>query len=242
MRMTNQVVHFELNGPNPDAAASYYGELFGWHTQAIPGDYILIDTHAGDGINGGMGKRDDPATRIYVENQDITTLLEKAESLGAKTVTPVTVMPDVVTFATFLDPQGNEIGLVQSSDQPGPGVSQGDNPPVAWFEILSGDPKAAWGFYQDLFGWEIETAETEGFVYGQIEGQDGGISGGIGGSQDGQPRVNLYARVDDLTKYLERAESLGGAATIQPMDVGQGTSIAMFADPQGTWFGLYRTS
>ena len=54
--------------------------------------------------------------------------------------------------------------------------------------------------------------------------------------------MNLYARVDDLPKYLERAESLGGKATLPPMDVGEGTSIAMFADPQGTWFGLYRRS
>jgi predicted enzyme related to lactoylglutathione lyase len=45
--------------------------------------------------------------------------------------------------------------------------------------------------------------------------------------------------VDDLQKYVERAESLGGTIAVQPMSVGEDTSIALFLDPQGTLFGLY---
>jgi uncharacterized protein len=243
--MGNPVVHFELNGPDPEGTAKFYGELFGWHTQTVPGDYVVIDTHGGGGINGGIGKSSDgqPSVVVYVLDQDITAQLSKAESLGAKTITPVTVMPDVVTFAKFIDPQGNVVGLVQGREGEGPGVSSGDNPEVSWFELLSGDPKAAWGFYRSLFGWEIKTSESEQMAYGEVHVEQGhGISGGIGKSQDGQPHVNLYARVDDLHKYLERAESLGGKALMQPMEVGEGTTIAMFADPQGTWFGLWRSS
>jgi uncharacterized protein len=241
--MANAVVHFELNGPNPEQAAKFYSELFGWHTQSVPGDYIVIDTHAGSGINGGIGKSQDgkPSVVFYVEGGDIKALLDAAESLGAKTIVPVTVMPDVVTFAKFLDPQGNLIGLVQSDDREAPGVSAGDNPDVSWFELQCADPPAAWDFYGKLFGWEIKKSQSEQFVYGEVNADAGrAISGGIGSSQDGQPHVNLYAKVDDLHKYIERAESLGGKSIVPPMDVGEGTSIAMFADPQGTWFGLYR--
>jgi predicted enzyme related to lactoylglutathione lyase len=243
--MGNPVVHFEVNGPNPEQTAAFYAELFGWHTQAVPGDYVVIDTHAGGGINGGIGrtKNGQPSVVFYVLDEDITARLAKAESLGAKTLTPVTEMPEVVTFATFLDPQGNAVGLVQGREGEGPGVSTGDNPEVSWFELLSADPTAAWDFYRNLFGWNIETSENEQFVYGQVNAERGhGISGGIGSSPDGRPHVNVYARVDDLHKYLERAESLGGKALMQPMDVGQGTSVAMFADPQGSWFGLWRSS
>jgi predicted enzyme related to lactoylglutathione lyase len=243
--MGNPVVHFEVNGPNPEHAAKFYAELFGWHTQAVPGDYVVIDTHAGGGINGGIGKAQDgkPSVVFYVLDEDITALLDKAESLGARTVTPVTVMPEVVTFAKFLDPQGNVVGLVQGREGEGPGVSAGDNPEVSWFELLSADASVAWDFYRNLFGWEIETSDNQQFVYGQVEVERGhGISGGIGSSPDGQPHVNVYAQVDDLNKYLERAESLGGKALMQPMDVDERTSIAMFADPQGSWFGLWRSS
>lgn len=242
--MGNPVVHFELNGANPAGLATFYGELFGWHTQPVPGDYFVVDTHAGGGINGGIGKSQDgqPSVRIYVLDEDIASRLSKAESLGAKTVTPVTVMPEIVTFATFLDPQGNVVGLVQGREGEGPGVSPGDNPPVSWFELLSGDAKAAWDFYRNLFGWEIKASQSDQIVYGEMHAEEGhGISGGIGRSQDGQPHVNVYARVDDLHKYLERAEGLGGNTLMEPMDVGEGTQIAMFADPEGTWFGLWRS-
>jgi predicted enzyme related to lactoylglutathione lyase len=241
--MGNPVVHFELIGPNPQQAATFYSDLFGWHAQTVPGDYILIDTHAGTGINGGLGKSQDgrPSIQVYVEGADITALLGSAEALGAKPITPVTTVPDMVTFATFLDPQGNLIGLVQSAQGDAPGVSPGDNPDVSWFELQCADPAAAWDFYRELFGWEIKTSDTEGNLYGEVEPQDGrGIGGGIGSSHDGAPHVNVYAQVDDLHKYLERAESLGGKPIMQPMDVDGHTSIAMILDPQGTWFGLYR--
>jgi uncharacterized protein len=242
MRMGNAVVHFDLAGPDPEGTSRFYAELFGWRTQVVPGGYILIDTHAGGGINGGiMGSRDEPPwVAFYAEVPDVQATLDKTESMGSKTIVPLTVIPDMVTFALFTDPQGNPVGLVQGDGTGEGGPSAGDNPDVSWFELQCADPARAWDFYRELFGWEFKTSEGGGSVYGEVDtGTGRGISGGIGGSQDGQPHVNVYARVDDLAKYLERAESLGGKAIVQPMDVGEGTSIAMFTDPQGTWFGLY---
>ena len=82
-----------------------------------------------------------------------------------------------------------------------------------------------------------------GFTYYQLDAARGpGISGGIGSTPRGGPMTTVYARVDDLQKYLERAESLGGKTTMEPMSVGEGTEIAAFTDPQGCWFGLYKSS
>ena len=66
-----------------------------------------------------------------------------------------------------------------------------------------------------------------------------GARGGIGSSPDGQPRVTLYAAVDDLKKYLDRAENLGGKTVMEPMQVHEKLHIAVFLDPQGTSLGLY---
>lgn len=239
--MGDPVVHFDLNGPDPELAAAFYSKLFDWHTRAVPGGYILIDTHAGTGINGGFSQVADqpPSSVFYVEVEDVQGALDKAESAGAKTVVPRTVIPDLVTYAVFLDPQGNAVGLVQGDQGDGGGPSAGGSPPVAWFELQCADPASAWALYRDLFGWDIEGHEGE-FAYGEIDTGGGrGIRGGIGSSPDGQPHVNLYAMVDDLPGYLERAESLGGKAVVQPMEVDSTTSIAMIADPQGTTFGLY---
>ena len=233
------VTWFEVNGPEPTKASAFYAELFGWHTKPLPdANYTLIDTHSGSGINGGIGetRQGQPAHGIiYVEGPDIQALLDKAESMGATTVVPRTASMNV-TFAQFNDPFGNLVGLVEGDGSTT--VSEGSNPPVDWFEISSTEPKASWDFYRELFGWEIEESSGDGYLHGEVNtGQ--GIPGGIGSSQSGHPTSQVYAEVDDLQKYVERAESLGGTIAVQPMSVGEDTSIALFLDPQGTLFGLY---
>ncbi len=240
--MGNPVTWFEVNEPDPEQAAKFHSELFGWHTEWMPeSNYALIDTHSGKGINGGFGKTQQgqsPGSIFYVEDPDIQGLLDKAGSLGAKTVMPVTEIPDMVTFALFADPFGNVIGLVKGDGTVK--VSGGDNPAVDWFEVSCSEPQRAWEFYRGLFGWKIEGSESGGLVHGQVDtGGSAGARGGIGGSPDGKSRVTIYASVDDLQKYLERAESLGGKITLQPMGVDEHTSIAAFQDPQGNEFGLY---
>jgi predicted enzyme related to lactoylglutathione lyase len=244
--MGNPVVHFEVNGPEPELAAKFYGELFGWHLQSMPEmSYWTVDTHGGRGINGGLGQTREgqqPFVTFYVGGDDIQALLDKAESGGGKTITPVTEIPKVVTFALFADPDGNVIGLVKSEpDTEAPGVSTGDGAPVTWFEILGPDPKRAWDFYGQLFGWTVEDMSGDGFIYGQVDtGADKRIPGGIGSSPDGLGHVNLYAEVDDPQKYLERAESLGGKTLMPATQMGDGTWIALLVDPQGTSFGLVK--
>jgi uncharacterized protein len=243
--MGSPVTHFDVSGPEPEMTAKFYSELFGWHSQAFPElNYTMIDTHAGGGINGGFAQtsQGQPSfVTFYAEVDDLQATLGKAESLGGKTVVPVTPIPNVVTFAMFADPQGNVIGIIQGGGEEGPGVSAGDNPKVDWFEVLGPDPQALWSFYRELFGWQIkESSAAGGFAYGQVEvGEGRGIPGGIGATPDGQPHVNVYAGVDDLQKYIDRADQLGGTTVMPPMKVDERTSVAVIRDPQGTTFGLY---
>ena len=48
----------------------------------------------------------------------VEAYLDKAESLGGKTVMPVTVIPGMVTLAMFSDPTGNVVGMVSSDTPP----------------------------------------------------------------------------------------------------------------------------
>ena len=54
------------------------------------------------------------------------------------------------------------------------------------------------------------------------------------------PYVTIYVRVDDLDKYLLRAEELGGKIAVGPMDVGDIGAFALFEDPDGNVIGLFR--
>lgn len=239
------VVHFEVVGGDGLELQKFYGELFGWHIQNMPemANYGIVDTHAGGGINGGVGGTPDGTAlaTFYVEVPDPQAMLDKALKLGGRVAMPVMEIPDIVTLAQFTDPQGNTIGLVKN-DEAGeaPGVSDGSNPAVDWFEVLGPDAKALQKFYADLFDWKIEVAPDSAIEYGHIEPQGGkGIGGGIGASPTGQPMTTIYAKVDDLEKYLEKAEKLGGKTVMQPMDVST-IIFAQFADPKGNVFGLYK--
>ena len=236
--MSHSVVHFELNGPNADAAARFYAELFGWHPTTIPGGYVVVDTHGGAGINGGIGTEEGeaPNVRIYVDADDIQALLDRAEALGGRVTQPIREIPGVVTFAVFADPAGNQIGVVQSGE--GPGVSEGTGAPMDWFEILGPDPKALWSFYRELFGWDVHEGGTDEFAYGEVH-PERGSGGGIGSSPDGEAHVNVYARVADVPATLDRAQELGGTTIVPATKMGDGLTFGQFTDPQGTRFGVY---
>ena len=80
-------------------------------------NYGVVDTQAG-GINGGVtsGLQTAPQVIMYVAVEDLQASLDRAESLGGKTVVPPTEIPGVVTFAMMSDPEGNVIGLVLGDD------------------------------------------------------------------------------------------------------------------------------
>jgi uncharacterized protein len=238
--MDNPVVHFEINGTDGPALEKFYSEVFGWNVQSLPEfGYATIDTQGGDGINGGIGTSQEgpPLLTFYVETPDPEGSLAKAESLGATTVMPIAEI-GVAKYGRFRDPQGNVMGIVAPSK--GPGVSSGDGAAVDWFEILGPDASSLKAFYSELFGWDLKGGESSDWEYYQLDSGTGrGIGGGIGGSQDGQPHVTPYARVDDFQTYLDRVEALGGETAMPPAEA-PGIIFAQIRDPQGIVFGLWR--
>ena len=115
--MPNPVIHFEIQVKDAGAAQEFYSKLFDWKIDADnPMNYGVVDTQAG-GINGGVTT--DPAAPqviMYVAVEDLQASLDRAKSLGGKTVVPPTEIPGVVTFAMMADPEGNVIGLVLDDD------------------------------------------------------------------------------------------------------------------------------
>jgi hypothetical protein len=249
--MPNPVVHFELMTGDANALYTFYSELLGWHveeTQMGPEQpaYGVIDTHSGGkGINGGIATTPDGSngTTIYAEVKDLQAMLDKAEELGGKVAMEIEKVPGVVTFAQFLDPHGNRIGMVQEDpSQPTRPASEGSNPAIMWFEILgtSGEPLV--DFYTKLFGWKVESYGQPGVDYSHVETKGGkGIEGGIGANPMGQPSVQVYADVPDVQQYLDKATKLGAQPVMPPSDMGQVT-IALFLDPAKNVFGLMRNN
>ena len=82
------------------------------------------------------------------------------------------------------------------------------------------------GFYRDLFDRKIDANDE--WQYGMVEtGGEGGINGGISGDQDGSSRVSIYAAVDDLQTYLDKAERLGARVVMPVTEVSGETATGV---------------
>jgi predicted enzyme related to lactoylglutathione lyase len=109
--------------------------------------------------------------------------------------------------------------------------------PVVHFEIQSSDAPQLHGFYSDAFGWSIDANNP--MNYGIIGPGEGGIGGGIGPTMEGEKNlVTFYIQVDDIAAALEKVGKLGGKTLVGPMEVPDGPTLALFADPQGNTVGL----
>jgi uncharacterized protein len=243
--MGSPVVHFEIGGPDDGPLLRFYGELFGWRLTRVPGgiNYTLVDTQAGAGVNGAIGKSGtgEPWASFYVEVDDLQAVLDKAESLGAKTVLPITEIPGMVAFAMFDDPDGLLVGLVKG-EEPQEGVPQGpsdgDGAPVDWFEVLGADAARTQRFYTELFGWKLNDS---GFpAYGLVDTDAGGrgIQGGLGAGGDHR-WATVYASVADVEQTLAQAERLGATRVYGPDAVDDHMQTGAFRDPAGNVFGVY---
>ncbi|MBI4234591.1 MAG: VOC family protein [Chloroflexi bacterium] len=115
--MPNPVVHFEIMGKDAKKTQAFYSNLFGWKIDSNnPMQYGLVDTGVKGAIGGGVGADEDgkPAVRFFVEVHDLQAYLKRAQQLGGKTIMPPTEIPNMVTMAMFVDPDGNVIGLVEA--------------------------------------------------------------------------------------------------------------------------------
>jgi predicted enzyme related to lactoylglutathione lyase len=112
--MAHPVVFFEIGCTDQAKTEQFFGELFGWHMQRN-GIASTIDTGSQQGVPGqivSLGHEPKHYTMFYVEVDDVKAALDKAVSLGGKTVVPPIKIP-TGTFAWFSDPDGNTIGLLK---------------------------------------------------------------------------------------------------------------------------------
>ena len=114
--MPNPVIHFEIIGKDGPKLREFYQGVFDWKPEVMPGPMDYGTLPAGDGgIGGGIGTGDDARVTFYISVNDIDAYLRQVEAKGGKTVVARTVIPNIVTFANFADPEGNVVGLVEGT-------------------------------------------------------------------------------------------------------------------------------
>lgn len=119
------IVHFDLPAEDLERAASFYGKLFGWKFERMPGpiEYFGISTFDELGrpsLGGGMGKKNpwDAGITNYVGVGSVEATLTKLVDLGGKVVLPRTEVGEFGYLAVCLDTENNKFGLWESKPNP----------------------------------------------------------------------------------------------------------------------------
>jgi uncharacterized protein len=124
-----KVVHFEIPADDVERAKSFYGSVFDWELNTMQmdeGEYTIVTTTPVDdsmmptepgAVNGGLMQRSNetPSPVITIDVDDIEQSLKDVEAAGGSTVTPRTAIPGMGAFGYFKDPEGNIMGLWETS-------------------------------------------------------------------------------------------------------------------------------
>ncbi len=115
--MGKPVVHFEIGCRDTKKTAEFYSKLLDWEAP-VEGQAAMINTKTESGIGGHistLGHEPHNYITVYAQVEDLEASLQKAESLGGKTLVPPTEIPGMGHFAWIADPEGTTFGLWKPS-------------------------------------------------------------------------------------------------------------------------------
>jgi predicted enzyme related to lactoylglutathione lyase len=121
----NRIVHFEFGAADPERAANFYRNAFGWAVQKWggPTEYWLVTTGPNDepGINGGIMRHQDGAARTVntITVADVDAAIAAVVANGGSVAHPKFPIPGIGWQAYCLDTEGNLFGVHQENPQAG---------------------------------------------------------------------------------------------------------------------------
>lgn len=115
--MKHPIVHIEISSKNHKESAAWYKEIFGWETQEFPEQDYSTWSGVDDSVGGGFNQisDDNPAGMVtfYIHTDDLVASLAKVKEKGGEILLESQEIPTVGTMATFKDPSGNVVSLLQ---------------------------------------------------------------------------------------------------------------------------------
>ena len=245
--------------PDVDAAADFYGQLFGWTFEdamppGLPGRYLIARLDGADvgGLAGSAGPA--AAWNTYVAVDDADAAVRRLESLGATVTSAPADAGEGGRAAVLVDPEGAEFRLWQARRRAG---SQAINVPGSWnfSDLHTADIGAASAFYGGAFDWQtddlgygwlirrpgygdhLEATVDPGIRVRQAEifvppGFEDAVAWYVESTE--QPHWHVTFAVADRDRTAALAEQLG-ARVLDQTDA-EWSRTARIRDPQGAEF------
>jgi predicted enzyme related to lactoylglutathione lyase len=241
----------DLATTDPAGAKAFYGELFGWEAEDMPGGeagtYTMLRLD-GDEVCALYEQRAEqreqgipPYWFSYVSVEDADAIAARARELGGTAFGEAFDVLDAGRLAVVQDPMGAVFGAWQP--QTWVGARRANDPGcLTWNELQSRDPETAATFYAELFGWEMELIQEDGkLAYVMIRNagsSNGGIMSMTEQHGDAPPYWLAYFTVPSCDGAVAKVRELGGEVLAGPLNIGAGR-IAVVRDPQGAAFALF---
>jgi uncharacterized protein len=228
----------DLGTNDAPGAKAFYGGLFGWEFDDLPtgekGTYSTCRLR-GRAVAGLYDQAETPGWGSYISTDDVDGATGRARELGAEVLVAPFDTPGGGRAATVRDPAGAAVSLSRPGESFGAELVNEDGT-WTWNELVSGNLAAGRDFYVELFGWAAEDAPgafpRTTFTLGDLL-----VGGGHAPApaEDPTPRWSISFWVPDADQAAARAQELGGAVLLPPMDIPVGR-FTVVADPQGATF------
>ena len=113
-------VHIDISADDPERAAQFYRDVFGWTVTKLDGPvpYWLIATGTDPGeIGGGIGQRSESWQTVIptIDVDSVDDYQTKLEAAGGTVVTPKQLIPGVGHLMNFRDPEGNVFSILEAA-------------------------------------------------------------------------------------------------------------------------------
>lgn len=241
-----QFFWYDVMTTDTKAAAKFYSAVVGWGTQDAGAGYTVFTVN-GQGVAGLMAipehaKGMPPCWMGYIWADNVDAMCARLEQEGGKVHRPPTDVPGIIRFAVVADPQGAGFLLAKGmSGETSPPLPIGTPGTIGWRELMAGEWKAAFAFYEKLFGW----TKAEAFEMGpmgtyQLFATGAQPTGGMMTKPDAVPVPNwgYYFNVDAIDAAIERVKANGGKVLMGPSEVPGPMWTVQCLDPMGAYFAL----
>ncbi|HET9591473.1 MAG TPA: VOC family protein [Solirubrobacterales bacterium] len=242
----------DLATPDVEAAARFYGELFGWEVPELPtsaemGGYRRAKLGSRDvaGVMPLMQEGQPPAWSTYVSVDDIEAIGRAVQENDGTMIAEPMAVASYGRLAIFTDPEGAFFGMWEPADFAGAELV---NEPgtVGWNELNTRNPEGAKAFYSAVFGWEPNDIEMkDGGTYTEwlVDGsQVAGMLDMRGRMPDEiPPHWGVYFGTEDADATVEKVKAGGGELLFGPMNIEPGR-MATVKDPFGAFFNVMQPS
>jgi predicted enzyme related to lactoylglutathione lyase len=240
----------ELGTSDLAGAKDFYGKLFGWS---------FVDSSMGDGGVYTIFKRKGkdvaasyqidpqrmpgvpPHWMLYVATADADATAAKAAEKGGAVMMPPFDVFDLGRMAVLKDPTGAPFSIWQARKNSGLGLTN-EHGAFCWGQLDTNDTAKAEAFYKAIFPWDSKTGTGGGMTYTEwiLSGTPIGGMMALPPDVPAPPHWLAYFAVDDCDAVAAKAQELGAAVHVPPSDIPGTGRFAVFADPQGASFAIYK--